>query len=159
MRERWNRRAAGFPALPDEKQENSFAFLEQFFSRTFSCWMSAADPAAIFYWLWKPGKKLLVSRLPIKCCKSGTNSDSFMDRQTTNWCALPGKKSIYRAGLGQQIWSWHSKPCPQFRNQCQKCWHRACILFPIIAAERTSSGLYAKVHGCEKALAMNMHTF
>ncbi len=30
LRERWNRRAAGFPALPDEKQENSFAFLEQF---------------------------------------------------------------------------------------------------------------------------------
>ena len=32
LRERWNRRAAGFPALPDEKQENSFAFLQEFMS-------------------------------------------------------------------------------------------------------------------------------
>ncbi|MDD2427548.1 MAG: class I SAM-dependent methyltransferase [Eubacteriales bacterium] len=32
LRERWNRRAAGFPALPDEKQINCFAFLEQFMS-------------------------------------------------------------------------------------------------------------------------------
>lgn len=32
LRERWNRRAAGFPALPEEKQINSFAFVEQFMS-------------------------------------------------------------------------------------------------------------------------------
>lgn len=30
LRERWNRRAAGFPALPDEKQVNSFSYLEQY---------------------------------------------------------------------------------------------------------------------------------
>ncbi|NLC26865.1 MAG: class I SAM-dependent methyltransferase [Fastidiosipila sp.] len=32
LRERWNRRAAGFPALPEEKQINSFAFVEQYMS-------------------------------------------------------------------------------------------------------------------------------
>lgn len=30
LRERWNRRAAGFPALPEEKQINSFSYLDQF---------------------------------------------------------------------------------------------------------------------------------
>src|SRR5690554_2575903 len=30
LRERWDRRAAGFPALPDEKQINSFSYLDQF---------------------------------------------------------------------------------------------------------------------------------